>query len=81
MLTVEYRIYLLAFVTSLEGQTTANLTVYATSAFKVHSLVATVLVVQGVVNGMFSLFQVQNRSAPRYIPIQYSPSWLHILRD
>ena len=53
MLTIEYRIYLLAFVTSLEVQTTANLTVYATSAFKAHSLVATVLVVQGVVNGMF----------------------------
>lgn len=44
-------IFLLAFFTSLEGQTTANLTVYATSTFKTHSLVATVLVVQGVVNG------------------------------
>lgn len=45
-------IYLLAFVTSLQGQTTTNLTVYATSAFAEHSLVATVLVVQGVVNGI-----------------------------
>ncbi|KAI4182065.1 MAG: hypothetical protein L6R41_006231 [Letrouitia leprolyta] len=45
-------IFLLAFFTSLEGQTTANLTVYATSAFSTHSLVATVLVVQGVVNAV-----------------------------
>lgn len=45
-------IYLLAFVTSLEGQTTTNLTVYATSAFAKHSLVATVLVVQQVVNAV-----------------------------
>ncbi|KAL8695057.1 MAG: hypothetical protein Q9218_000425 [Villophora microphyllina] len=44
-------IFLLAFFTSLEGQTTTNLTVFATSAFSTHSLVATVLVVQGVVNG------------------------------
>lgn len=46
-----FSIFLLAFFTSLEGQTTTNLTVYATSAFSNHSLVATVLVVQGVVNG------------------------------
>lgn len=42
-------IALLAFSTSLEGQVTSNLTIYATSAFKAHSLVSTVLVVQGVV--------------------------------
>lgn len=42
-------IALLAYATSLEGQTTTNLTIYATSAFKAHSLVSTVLVVQGVV--------------------------------
>ena len=46
-----YSIFLLAFATSLEAQTTSNLTVYATSAFSAHSLVATVLVVQQVVNG------------------------------
>ena len=46
-----FSIYLLAFCTSLEGQTTVNLTVYATSAFVQHSLVATVYVVQNVVNG------------------------------
>ncbi|MCJ1466730.1 hypothetical protein MMC07_005350 [Pseudocyphellaria aurata] len=45
-------IFLLAFFTSLEGQTTINLTVYATSAFAEHSLVATVYVVQGVVNAV-----------------------------
>ena len=44
-------IFLVAFCTSLEGQTTTNLTVFATSAFAEHSLVATVLVVQSVVNG------------------------------
>lgn len=44
-------IFLLAFCTSLEVQTTINLTVYATSAFYKHSLVATVYVVQSVVNG------------------------------
>jgi MFS family permease len=44
-----FGVCLLAFSTSLEGQTTVNLTIYATSAFKAHSLVATVLVVQGVV--------------------------------
>lgn len=46
-----FRIFLLAFFTSLEQLTTTNLTAYATSAFKTHSLIATVLVVQGVVNG------------------------------
>ncbi|MCJ1422296.1 hypothetical protein MMC29_000176 [Sticta canariensis] len=45
-------IFLLAFFTSLEAQTTINLTVYATSAFKLHSLVSTVLVVQNVVNAV-----------------------------
>ncbi|KAM0796047.1 hypothetical protein BDR22DRAFT_812634 [Usnea florida] len=45
-------IFLVAFCTSLEGQTTTNLTVFATSAFAEHSLVATVLVVQGVVNAI-----------------------------
>jgi hypothetical protein len=44
-------IFLLAFFTSLEGQTMVDLIVYATSAFSTHSLVATVFVVRGVVNG------------------------------
>ncbi|KAL8970690.1 MAG: hypothetical protein Q9183_001391 [Haloplaca sp. 2 TL-2023] len=47
-----HSIFLLAFFTSLESQTTINLTVFATSAFSTHSLVATVLVVQGVVNAV-----------------------------
>lgn len=38
--------------TSLEQQTTINLTVFATSAFAAHSLVSTVMVVQGVVNAV-----------------------------
>lgn len=42
----------MAFCTSLEGQTVASLAVYATSSFKKHSLISTVLVVQNVVNGM-----------------------------
>lgn len=40
---------MLAYATSLEGQTTTNLTIFATSAFKSHSMVSTVLVIQGVV--------------------------------
>ncbi len=43
-------IFLLAFFTSLEGQTMVNLIV-TKSAFSTHSLVATDFVVQGVVNG------------------------------
>jgi MFS family permease len=39
---------MLAYATSLEGQTTTNLTIFATSAFNAHSLVSTVLVIQGV---------------------------------
>ncbi|KAK0273412.1 hypothetical protein LTR35_001871 [Friedmanniomyces endolithicus] len=42
-------IALTAWATSLESQTTTNLTIYATSSFSAHSLVSTVLVVQGVV--------------------------------
>ena len=42
-------IALLACATSLESLTTSNLTVFATSAFNSHSLVSTVLVIQGVV--------------------------------
>jgi len=42
---------LLANITSLEIQVTSNLTAYATSSFKAHSLVSTVAVVQGVVSG------------------------------
>lgn len=44
-------IFLMAFCTSLEGQTVMSLSAYATSAFSKHSLISTVLVVQNVVNG------------------------------
>jgi hypothetical protein len=46
-------IFLMAFCTSLEGQTVMSLSAYATSAFSKHSLISTVLVVQNVVNGEF----------------------------
>ncbi|KAL9586912.1 MAG: hypothetical protein Q9212_000584 [Teloschistes hypoglaucus] len=52
LITAYFGIFLLAFITSLEQLTTTNLTAYATSAFKTHSLIATVLVVQGVVNAV-----------------------------
>ncbi|KAI9675355.1 MAG: hypothetical protein M1817_001259 [Caeruleum heppii] len=42
----------MAFVTSLEGQTILALSVYATSAFSKHSLIAVVFVVQGIVNAV-----------------------------
>lgn len=45
-------IFLMAFCTSLEGQTVMSLSAYATSSFSKHSLISTVLVVQNVVNGM-----------------------------
>ncbi|KAL2000902.1 hypothetical protein VTN02DRAFT_2471 [Thermoascus thermophilus] len=45
-------IFLMAFCTSLEGQTVASLSAYATSSFSKHSLISTVLVVQNVVNAV-----------------------------
>ncbi|KAL4917493.1 siderophore iron transporter mirC [Aspergillus aurantiobrunneus] len=45
-------IFLMAFCTSLEGQTIMSLSAYATSAFSKHSLISTVLVVQNVVNAV-----------------------------
>ncbi|QSS64029.1 siderophore iron transporter mirC [Histoplasma capsulatum] len=42
--------FLMAFSTSLEGQTVLSLSAYATSSFSKHSLISTVLVVQNVVN-------------------------------
>ncbi|MCJ1307391.1 hypothetical protein MMC25_001037 [Agyrium rufum] len=56
-------IFTLAFCTSLEGQTTVNLTVYATSAFAEHSLVSTVYVVQGVVNAVWKLVMAKGANA------------------
>jgi hypothetical protein len=51
-------IFLMAFCTSLEGQVTYPLSVFATSSFSQHSLVATVLVVQQVVYGTCLLPEV-----------------------
>ena len=45
-------ILLMAFVVSLEGQVTYSLAAFAVSSFNNHSLLSTVYVVQGVVNGM-----------------------------
>ncbi|CAG8893624.1 unnamed protein product [Penicillium salamii] len=45
-------IFLMAFCTSLEGQTVMSLSAYATSAFSKHSLISTVLVIQNVVNAV-----------------------------
>ncbi len=44
-------IFLMAFTTSLEGQVVQSLSVFATSSFNNHSLISTVYVIQGVVNG------------------------------
>ncbi|KAI1171352.1 siderophore iron transporter mirC [Nemania sp. FL0916] len=45
-------IFLLAFTTSLEGQVTFSVIPFATSAFKSHSLIATIYVIRGVVNAV-----------------------------
>ncbi|PGH13235.1 siderophore iron transporter mirC [Helicocarpus griseus UAMH5409] len=45
-------IFLMAFSTSLEGQTVLALSAYATSSFSKHSLISTVMVVQNVVNAV-----------------------------
>ncbi|KAM5438871.1 hypothetical protein McanMca71_000616 [Microsporum canis] len=45
-------IILMAFCSSLETQTVASLTAYATSSFSKHSLISTVLVIQNVVNAV-----------------------------
>lgn len=47
-------IFLMAFTTSLEGQVTYSLAAFAVSSFNNHSLLSTVYVVQGVVNGMIT---------------------------
>ncbi|GAB7351820.1 hypothetical protein MBLNU459_g2386t2 [Dothideomycetes sp. NU459] len=42
-------LYMMAYSTSLEGQVTTNLTVFATSSFSAHALISTVEVIRGVV--------------------------------
>ncbi|KAI1354543.1 siderochrome-iron transporter MirC [Xylaria sp. FL0043] len=45
-------IFLMVFTTSLEGQVTYSVVAFATSSFSSHSLIATVYVIQGVVNAV-----------------------------
>lgn len=52
MLLTQDSIFLLAISTSLEVQTTTNLTAYATSSYNDHSLVSTVSLVGSVVNSV-----------------------------
>ncbi|KAJ3571598.1 hypothetical protein NPX13_g5320 [Xylaria arbuscula] len=52
LIAAYFSIFLMAFTTSLEGQVTYNLTAFATSSFSSHSLIATVYVIQGVVNAV-----------------------------
>ena len=49
-------IYLMAFASSLGAQVTYPVVAFATSSFSSHSLIATVYVIQGVVNGMCFFF-------------------------
>lgn len=49
VLTEYISIVLVSYATSLEGQTTVNLSIFATSAFSAHSLISTVTVIQGVI--------------------------------
>ncbi|KAL1881407.1 hypothetical protein VTK73DRAFT_4167 [Phialemonium thermophilum] len=52
-LTLAYLgVFLMAFITSLEGQVTFSLSAFAVSSFHKHSLLSTVYVVQGVVNAV-----------------------------
>lgn len=46
-----FSIFLMAFVTSLEGQVINSLLIFVTSSFQNHSMVSTINVVQGVING------------------------------
>ncbi|KAJ5585425.1 Major facilitator superfamily domain general substrate transporter [Penicillium hispanicum] len=67
-------IFLMAFCTSLEGQTVMSLSAYATSAFSRHSLISTVLVVQNVVNGETPLSCHHRNSIIRSRPANDSPA-------
>ncbi|KAI8954572.1 siderophore iron transporter mirC [Xylaria longipes] len=52
LIAAYFGIFLMAFTTSLEGQTTYSVVAFATSSFRSHSLIATVYVIQGVVNAV-----------------------------
>jgi hypothetical protein len=55
----------MAFTVSLEGQVTYSLAAFAVSSFNNHSLLSTVYVVQGVVNGMSRSLLACSRSPPQ----------------
>ncbi|KAI1826205.1 siderophore iron transporter mirC [Xylaria intraflava] len=52
LIAAYFSLFLMAFTTSLESQVTYSVVALATSAFSSHSLIATVYVVQGVVNAV-----------------------------
>ncbi|KAI0199546.1 siderophore iron transporter mirC [Astrocystis sublimbata] len=52
LIAAYFGIFLMAFTTSLEGQTTYTVVPFATSSFSSHSLIATVYVIQNVVNAV-----------------------------
>ncbi|KAI0194406.1 siderophore iron transporter-like protein [Xylaria flabelliformis] len=52
LIAAYFGIFLMAFTTSLEGQVTYSVVAFATSSFSSHSLIATVYVIQGVVNAV-----------------------------
>jgi hypothetical protein len=56
LILTDFSIFLMAFTTSLEGQVVSTLSVFATSSFNAHSLISTVLVVQGVNGRSFQCF-------------------------
>lgn len=58
LIAAYFGIFLMAFTTSLEGQVTYSVVAFATSSFSSHSLIATVYVIQGVVNGKAWAFYI-----------------------
>ncbi|KAI3336587.1 siderophore iron transporter mirC [Xylariaceae sp. AK1471] len=52
LIAAYFSIFLMAFTTSLEGQVTYSVVAFATSSFSSHSLIATVYVIQGIVNAV-----------------------------
>lgn len=73
-------IFLLAFTTSLEGQVTYSVVAFATSSFSHHSLIASVYVIQGVINGKsrVSLYILkQRRKGARGRLVSFFPSMIY----
>ena len=68
-----FSLFLMAFTTSLEGQVGSTLTVFATSSFSQHSLISTVYVVQGVVNGKFIIPSSNRKTHSLTLPAVIKP--------